>query len=135
MTPRNSQRGLRAGVGIFDERFHVALDGSERRAQFVADVGDEFAAGFLRGLDAGDVVEHDQRAARGQRRGVDLEDAAGSKQAGAAHAELVALEGSAHTGQQFGVANGVNQGTAGNELRSGDALHDGVGPAHKARWT
>ncbi len=63
MTPRNSQRGFRAGIGIFDQRFDVALDGGERRAQLVADVGDELAAGFLRGLDAGDVVEHDERAA------------------------------------------------------------------------
>ena len=98
----------------------------------MADVGDELAAGFLRGLDAGDVVKHDQRATRGQRRGIDFEDAAGSEQAGAAHAEFVPFECAAYAGEQLGIANGMDEGTAGDELRSGDALHDGVGPAHKA---
>ena len=125
--------GFGAGMRIFDQRFDVALDGSERSAQLVADVGDEFAAGFLRGLDAGDVVQHDQRAARGQRRGVDLKDAAGSKQAGAAHAELAALERAANAGQQFRIADEVDERPAGSNLRSGNALHDGVGPADEAR--
>ena len=63
MMPRNSRvvSGLR--VRVLDQRLHVALDGGERGAQFVADVGDKLAAGFLRGLDAGDVVQHDERAA------------------------------------------------------------------------
>ena len=99
----------------------------------MADIGDELSAGCLRGLDAGDVVENDQRAPGGQWGGIDLEDAAGSEQAGAAHAELVPLERAAHTGQQLGVADGVDEGAAGNELRAGDALHDSVGPAHEAR--
>ena len=42
----------------------------------MADVGDELTAGFLRGLNAGDVVENDKRATGRQRGGVDLEDPA-----------------------------------------------------------
>jgi hypothetical protein len=113
--------GFRAGIGILDERLDVALDGSERRAQLVTDVGDEFAAGFLRGLDAGDVVEHDERATGGQWRGVDFKDAAGRKQAGAAHAKLAALERATHAGQQLRIAHRVDQRAAGRELRSDDA--------------
>ena len=62
--------GFGAWVRIFDQRFDVALDGRERSAQLVTDVGDEFAARFLSGFNAGDVMQHDQRTARGQRRGV-----------------------------------------------------------------
>ena len=54
------------GIGVLEQRFDVALDGSERRAQLVAHVGDEVAARFFSGLDAGDVVQHGQRAAGGQ---------------------------------------------------------------------
>ena len=81
----------------------------------MADVGDELAAGFLRGLNAGDVVKNDERAAGGQRSGVDFKDAAGSEQAGAAHAKLAALERAAHAGQQLRIAHGVDQRAAGRE--------------------
>ena len=98
----------------------------------MADVGDELAAGFLRGFNAGDVVKHDQRAARRQRSGVDFKDAAGSKQAGAAHAELAALERATDAGQQLRIAHKVDERAAGGNLRSENALHDGVGPANEA---
>ncbi len=127
------ERGFRAGVGIFDEGFNVALNGSERRAQLVADVGDELAAGFLRGLNAGDVVEHDQRAAGGQGRGVDLKDAARSKQAGAANAEFAAFERAADAGQQLRIADGVDQRAAGRScdpaMRCMTALDQRTEPA------
>ncbi len=124
------ERDFRTGIGILDQRLHVALNGSERGAQLVADVGDKFAARFLRGLNAGDVMQNDKRAARRQWSSVDLEDLSRRKKAGAAHAELAAFKSAAHAGQQLGIADKVNQRTARHELRSGDALHDGVRPAH-----
>src|SRR5208282_3158849 len=126
------KRSFGTGAWILYEGFHVTLDGSKRRAQLVAHVGDEFAAGFLRSLNARNIVQDGERAAGGQRRRVDLEDTARRKQAGAAHAKLAAFESAAHAGQQLRIADGVNQRAAGHKLRSGDALHDGVGPEDNA---
>ncbi len=61
---------------VFEERFDVAGDGSERRAQLMGDVGDEVAAGFLGALDFGDVVEDGDGSAIGSGRGADFEGAA-----------------------------------------------------------
>ncbi len=44
----------------------------------------------------------------------------------------MAFKSAAHTVEQERIAQGVNQGTAGVNLNTGDALHDGVGPAHLA---
>ncbi len=132
MIPRNSRVVSGFGFGVFDQRLHVALDRGQRRAQFMAHVGDEVAAGFFRGLDARHVVQHGQRAAGGQRRRIDLEDAPRRQRTGAAEAHFAILQRAAHAGQQFGVAHGVNQRTAGANLGSGNALHDRVRPAHLA---
>ena len=53
-------------VGLVDERFGVALDGGERRAQLVRDVGDEVAADLIGAPQIGDVVQHEHRAAAGR---------------------------------------------------------------------
>ena len=95
----------------------------------MADVGDEFTAGGFRGLDAGDLVQHGERAAGGHGGGVDLEDAPLGKRTGAAGARLALFQSRAHTGQQFRVAHRVNQRAAHMNLRAGDALHLRVGPA------
>ncbi len=42
-----------------EEGFDETLDERERRAQFVADVGDKFLAGALQLLDARQIVEHE----------------------------------------------------------------------------
>ena len=63
-----------------EQRFHVALDERERRAQFVADVGDEFLARALQLLEPRQIVE-DQNGAFalaggvGDDGGVDLQPA------------------------------------------------------------
>ena len=62
-------------MGVLDQGLDVTLNGGERGAQFVADVGDKLAAGFFRGIDAGDVVKHGQRSAGRHGNGMDLEDA------------------------------------------------------------
>ena len=124
--------GFRVGMGLLDEGFNVALDGGERSAEFVADVGDEVAAGFLGGFDAGDVVEDDERAAAGQGGGIDLKDAALGKGTGPAKADFSVVQSAAHAGQDFRVADKVDQRAAGVDLRADDALHDGIGPSHQA---
>ena len=45
---------------------------------------------------------------------------------------FAALERATNAGQQLWIADGVNQRAAGANLRAGDALHDGVGPADQA---
>ena len=61
-----------------EQGFRIALNGSERRAQFVGNVGDEVAAGFFHALGFGEVAEHGDGAAIGQRSGGDVEGAAGN---------------------------------------------------------
>ena len=53
------------------QRFDVAADGGQRRAQLVRDVGDEVAPDLIGAPQVGDVVQHEDgavRAAAGRRR-------------------------------------------------------------------
>ena len=52
-------------VGLVDQRLGVALDGGQRRAQLVRDVGDEVAADLIGAAQVGDVVEDEHGAAAG----------------------------------------------------------------------
>ena len=56
-------------LGAFQQGFDEAFDERERRAQFVADVGDEFLARAFQLLDAGEIVEDEDGAAAACRRG------------------------------------------------------------------
>ena len=63
-----------------EQRFDVAFDERERRAQFVADVGDEFLAGAFQLLEPGQVVKNEDGAFAfaggvGDGGGVDLQPA------------------------------------------------------------
>jgi len=58
---------VRSGV---EQGFGIALDRSERGAQFVGNVGDEIAAGFFDALGFGKIAKHGDSATIGQRRGV-----------------------------------------------------------------
>ena len=49
--------------GIVEQGLGVALDGSERRAELVRDVGDEIAADLIGRLQVRDVVQHEDGAA------------------------------------------------------------------------
>ena len=66
--PKELAGRLRVGTRIFYQRLDVALNGGQRGTQFVADVGDEIAAGFFCRLNAGDVMQYHQSPAAGQRR-------------------------------------------------------------------
>ena len=50
-------------MGVFDERLNISLNRSERRAQFVADIGDKIATGTLGGFYARYVVKDGNGAA------------------------------------------------------------------------
>ena len=52
-------------LGIVEQRFGVALDRGERRAQLVRDVGDEVAADLVGAAQVGDVVQDQHGAAAG----------------------------------------------------------------------
>ena len=65
--------------GTAQQRLEVPLDGRQRRAQLVRDVGDELRAHALEPAERGDVVEHHDRAglagAEAQRHRIDLQHA------------------------------------------------------------
>ena len=68
MMSRNRSR-VSSSSGVVDQRFGVALDRRQRRAQLVRDVGDEVAADLIGAAQIGDVVQHEHRAAaRGDNR-------------------------------------------------------------------
>ena len=48
---------------VVEQRFDVAADRRQRRAQLVRDVGDEVAADLIGAPQVGDVVQHQHRAA------------------------------------------------------------------------
>ena len=56
-------RGRAVFRSAVEQGFRVALNRSERRAQFVGNVGDEIAAGFFHALGFGEIAEHGDRAA------------------------------------------------------------------------
>ena len=67
MISRNRAGFLGLRRVIVQERLDVALDGRERRAQFVRDVGHEIAAHAVGVAQVRDVVQH-QHGARAPRR-------------------------------------------------------------------
>ena len=82
---RHAQRALAddleklAGVVVVrravQQGFGVALDGSQRRAQFVRDIGNEVATGLLHPFGLGKVAQDRHGAAAGHRRGGHIEGA------------------------------------------------------------
>ena len=66
---RNRPRGLGVGRSA-DQRLGVARDRGERGLEFVRDVGHEVPAHRLQPAQLGDIVQHQHRAAVGQRPGV-----------------------------------------------------------------
>ena len=65
MISRNRRSLLGAGV-VLGQRFDVAADGRQRRAQLVRHVRDEVAADLIGAPQVGDVVQHEDHAVRGR---------------------------------------------------------------------
>ena len=105
---------LAVGTGIFgaevEQSFGVSLNGSERSAEFVGDVGDEIAAGFFDALGLGEIAEHGDGAAIGQRRGGDIEGAAGNDGGGAGGFDFFGGGGGFDGGEEIGIADGLDDG-------------------------
>ena len=71
-------RHFRLVFGAVQQGFDIAFDQREWRAQFMADIGDEFLACVLQALDSGQVMEYQDRSlllavAAENGRGIDLE--------------------------------------------------------------
>ncbi len=97
--------------GIVQQRFGVALDGGERRAQLVRDVGHEVAANLVGALEVGDVVHHEHRAAPRRFHG---------RHAGHQRAGGVAREGQL---QAVGLLAGQRAADVFHDARVADGLH------------
>ena len=84
---------LAVGSGVLgaevEQGFGVSLNRSQRSAEFVRDVGDEIAAGFLDALGLGEIAKHGDGAAIGQRGGGDIEGAARNDGGGAGRLHLL----------------------------------------------
>ena len=84
---RMISRNSRVGRGIFgssvEQGFGISLNRSQRRAEFVGNVGDKIAARFFHALGFGEIAEHGDGAAIGQGSGGHIEGAAGNNGGGA----------------------------------------------------
>ena len=109
------KRGDGVWMGVFDQRLNISLNRSERRAQFVADIGDKIATGTLCGFYARYIVKDGNGAASRQRRSVDLEDAPRSQRTRATVAHFAVFNCAVYARQQFRIAHGVNKRAAGAE--------------------
>ena len=105
-----------------EQSFGVALDGSQRSAQFVRDVGDEVAAGLFHALGFGEVAQHSHGAAAGHGRGGHIESAARQDGSGAGGAHASRFAGIADGTQEIGVADGLHHGERSGGVCCGTSL-------------
>ena len=101
----------------------------------MGNVGDEVAASFLDALGFGEVAEHGDRAAIGQRGGGDVEGASGNDRSGAGSLDFAGGGGFLDGGEEVRVADGfdyrlLQAGALGNQ-----PVHGLIRPLHKAVGT
>ena len=83
MISRNSRLEPELSAMSVEQGFGVSLNGGQRGAEFVGDVGDKVATGFFDAFGFGEIAEDGNGAAIGQRSGGDVEGAAGNDGSGA----------------------------------------------------
>src|SRR5580765_7023031 len=92
-----------------EQSFGVALDGRQRGAQLVRNVGDKIAAGFFHAFSLSEVAEDGDGAAAGHWRSGYVEGSAwenGRRPGGGYFAQLTGLM---HRRQEIGVTDGLDQ--------------------------
>ena len=132
----NDFQKLASGSGVFgsavEQGLRIALNRSERRAQFVGNVGDEVAASFFDALGFGEVAEHGDGASVGQRGGGDVEGAAGDDGSGAGGFDFAGGGGFLDGGEEVGIADGFDDGLMQASALRNEAIHGLIGPLHEA---
>ena len=120
--------GFSVGRRLLDQRLDVALDGGERSAQFMADVGDELAAEFSAASMR--VTSWRTASAPPEGMGAALISKMRPGASELARPDCISRSSSAALTQasNSGSRTEMNQRPAGANLRAGDALH-------LARWT
>ena len=98
----------------------------------MGNVGDEIAASFFDALGFGEIAEHGDGAAIGQRRGGDIEGAAGDDGGGAGGLHLFCSGGGFDGGKKIRIANGFDHGCVQARVLRNEAVHGLVGPLHQA---
>ena len=83
----------------------VALNGGQRRAQLMGDIGDEIAPRLFHPLDVGLIVQYGDRATAGHGSSGHVEDAAGKILAARAMVTSRVVEGILHRSQNFRIAH------------------------------
>src|SRR6202050_1488181 len=127
---------LACGRGIFgsavEQSLGVTLNRSERRAQFVGNVGDEVAAGLFYALRFGQIAQHGNGAPSGQRCGSNIEGAAGNDRGGACGFDFTCDRSFLDGCEEIGIANGFDNGLVQARALRNQAIHRLVGPLHQA---
>ncbi len=123
-----------AGVVVFrravEQGLGVALNGSQRSAQFVRDVGNKIAARFLHPLGLGKITQHGHRAAAGHGRGGHVEGASRQDGCGPRGKHLACFTCVPHRGQEIGIANGLDQRSVLARVLRDQFVHGLVRPLH-----
>ena len=132
MISRNSRCGPELSRTEIEQRFRVSLNRSQRSAEFVGNVGDEIATGFLDALGLGQVAEHGDSAAVGQRSGGDIEGATRDDGGGAGGLYLFCGGCSLDGGEEIGIADGFDDGCVEARVLRNKTIHGLIGPLHEA---
>src|SRR5579871_5834067 len=126
---------LTVGAAVFgdevEQSLGISLNGSERGTQFMGDIGDEIAAGFLDALGLGEVAQDGNSAAIGQGRSGDVVGAAGNDRSGARRSDFFGGGGGLYRGEEIGIADGFDD----RGVKAGawnQAIHGLIGPLHQA---
>ena len=113
-----------------EQSLGVALNGSQRRAQFVRDVGDEIAARLLNSFGLGQVTQHGYRPAARHGRGSHVESASGNDGCSPGSKYLSRFTRAPHRGQEIRIANGLDQGRILAGVLGNQFVHGLVCPLH-----
>ena len=113
-----------------EQSLGVTLNGSQRRAQFVRDVGDKVATRLLHSLGFGKVAQHRHGAAARHGCSGDIEGPSGNdgRSPGSKHSARLAR--SSHRSQEIRIANGLHQGGIFARALRNQFVHGLVGPLH-----
>ncbi len=115
-----------------EQGFSIALNRSERSAEFVGNVGDEVAAGFLDALGFGEVAKYGDSASVRQRRGGNVESAPGNYGRGAGSFDFAAGGGFLDGGEEVGVADGFDYRLLQASALRNQAVHGLISPLYEA---
>ncbi len=113
-----------------EQGFGVALNGSQRRAQFVGDVGNKVATGLLDPFGLGQVAQNGHGAAARHGSGGHVESASGDDGRGPGSKHFSRFTRAPHRSQEIRIANRLHQRCVLAGVLRNQFVHGLVGPLH-----